>query len=90
MTSLTASCWVVMADGGSVSAGILVVYLYGDSDPEYRRNFEFFLEHGLDGADGQVDYIVIVQQVRAFDGTSRTCVACSSLQLTTHTHSDPR
>lgn len=40
-----------------------MIYLYGDTDPNYRRNFEFFLEHGMESAGGLVDYVIIVQQV---------------------------
>ncbi len=41
------------------------MYLYGDTDPLYRRNFEFFAEHGMDAAGGAVEYVVFVQVVGA-------------------------
>lgn len=44
-------------------AGTLVIYLFGDTDPNYRRNFEFFIEHGMESAGGEVEYVIIVQQV---------------------------
>ena len=54
------------SSGSIWNAGTLVIYLFGDSDPHYRRNFEFFLEHGLDSAEGEVDYVIVVQLVRSF------------------------
>ena len=45
--------------------GTLVMYLYGDTDPLYRRNFEFFTEHGMDAGGGSIDFVVFVQVVRA-------------------------
>jgi hypothetical protein len=41
---------------------LLVVYLFGISDKHYQRNFQFFVEHGMDANDG-IEYVVIVQQV---------------------------
>ena len=47
------------------------MYLYGDTDPLYRRNFEFFAEHGMDAGGGSVNYIVFVQVVSAALGALR-------------------
>jgi hypothetical protein len=43
-------------------ADTLVMYIYSDSDPEYRRNLEFFVEFGVT-AGSDCDYIIVVQQV---------------------------
>ena len=40
----------------------LVVYTYSKSDPEYERNLEFFVAHGMWEGDG-CQYLIIVQQV---------------------------
>lgn len=44
--------------------GTLVMYLFGDTDPLYRRNFEFFVEHmDADGGDS-IEFVIFVQVVR--------------------------
>jgi hypothetical protein len=43
-------------------ADTLVMYIYADSDPEYRRNLEFFVRFGVT-AGPECDYIIVVQQV---------------------------
>lgn len=48
--------------GPSVPAETLVVYTYSKSDPEYERNLEFFVAHGMWEGDG-CQYLIIVQQV---------------------------
>ena len=44
-------------------ADTLVMYIYADSDPEYRRNLEFFVRFGVT-AGPECDYIIVVQQVQ--------------------------
>ena len=39
------------------------MYLFGDTDPLYRRNFEFFVEH-TDADGGGVDSVIFMQVVR--------------------------
>lgn len=41
----------------------LMIYVFSDSDPEYRRNLEFFVEFGMGEGDG-CEYVIVVQQVR--------------------------
>ena len=48
----------------AVPAETLVVYTYSKSDPEYERNLEYFVAHGMWEGDG-CQYLIIVQQVRA-------------------------
>lgn len=43
-------------------ADTLVIYVYSDTDPEYRGNLEFFVRHGMWERDG-CDYLIIIQQV---------------------------
>ena len=40
----------------------LVIYVYSKTDPEYERNLQFFVQHGIWEGDG-CDYAIIVQQV---------------------------
>jgi len=40
------------------------MYLFGDTDPLYRRNFEFFIEHMDADGGGSVDFVIFVQVVR--------------------------
>lgn len=40
----------------------LVIYVYSKTDPEYERNLQFFVQHGMWEGDG-CDYAIIVQQV---------------------------
>eukprot|EP00884_Botryococcus_braunii_P001513 jgi/Botrbrau1/11362/Bobra.0038s0111.2 len=39
----------------------LIMYTYSDSDPEYQKNLEFFVKHGM-WEDDPCDYLIIVQQ----------------------------
>ena len=41
----------------------IVVYIYSNSDPEYERNLQFFVEHGVRGGT-DCHYVIVVQQVR--------------------------
>ena len=45
-------------------SGTLVMYLFGDTDPLYRRNFEFFAERMDAGGASDVDFVIFVQVVR--------------------------
>lgn len=60
--------WGGKVPGGSGTSGrsrpadTLVMYVYSDSDPEYRRNLEFFAGFGMAADDG-CDYVIVVQQV---------------------------
>ncbi len=38
------------------------MYVFSDTDPEYLRNLEFFVAHGMAADDG-CDYVVVVQEV---------------------------
>ncbi len=40
----------------------LVIYVFSKTDPEYERNLQFFVQHGMWEDDG-CDYAIIVQQV---------------------------
>ena len=46
----------------AVPAETLVIYTYSKSDPEYERNLEYFVAHGMWEGDG-CQYLIIVQQV---------------------------
>lgn len=46
-------------------ADTLVMYVYADSDPEYRRNLEFFVRFGVSDNDG-CEYVIVIQQVYKF------------------------
>lgn len=46
----------------TMDADTLVIYVYSKTDPEYERNLEFFVEHGMWEGDG-CDYLIVVQQV---------------------------
>jgi hypothetical protein len=57
--------------GTVASRDTLVLYIYGNTDPEYARNLEFFVREGVraDWACGGnacrlVDYVIVVQAVR--------------------------
>lgn len=56
--------WGSIAAGGSGRRPVdmLVIYVFSDSDSEYRRNLEFFVTFGMAEGDG-CDYIIVVQQV---------------------------
>ena len=41
-----------------VEAGVLVLYVFSNTDPEYYANFLFFVKHGIPGCDS-CEYIVI-------------------------------
>ena len=40
----------------------LLLYLYADTDRHYKRNLEFFIEHGINAGSSaaRVNYIIIV------------------------------
>ena len=40
----------------------LVIYVFSKTDPEYERNLQFFVQHGMWEGDG-CEYVIIVQQV---------------------------
>ena len=44
------------------TAETLVLYTYSNSDLEYERNLQYFVEHGMAEGDG-CDYIIVVQEV---------------------------
>lgn len=46
----------------NATADTLVIYTYSKSDPEYERNLEFFIKHGMWENDN-CHYLIIVQQV---------------------------
>jgi len=39
----------------------LVIYVYSNSDPEYRKNLEFFIKEAIKPNDG-CDYVIVLQQ----------------------------
>lgn len=43
-------------------ADTLVVYVYSNTNPEYQRNFHFFLQHGIQFRDNH-HYIIVIQDV---------------------------
>ena len=45
--------------------GTLVIYIYRDSDPHHKRNLVYFLKHGVEGDEGNVDHVIVVQLVRS-------------------------
>ena len=58
--------WSGGAGTGSDSAqrfDTLLLYLYADTDPHYKRNLEFFVERGImsGSSAGIVKYVIIVQ-----------------------------
>ena len=42
----------------------LILYTFSASDPEYRANFQYFLDYGLGGHN--VFYAIIVQQAGCY------------------------
>ena len=50
------------AAAAAIPAATIILYTYSNSDPEYERNLNFFVEHGMWEGDG-CQYLIIVQQV---------------------------
>ena len=46
----------------TTTADTLVVYVYSNTNPEYQRNFHFFLKHGIKPDDNH-HYIIVIQDV---------------------------
>ena len=46
-------------------ASTLIMYVFSNTDLEYRRNLQFFIHHGMWEDDG-CEYVIIVQQVGMF------------------------
>jgi hypothetical protein len=61
-----------------------VLYVFADSDPEYRRNLEFFVRFGIT-AGNDCNYIIVVQQVPQTWRPKR----CSPKQLLTDSMLEP-
>ena len=71
---------VTQVTGNVVNADTLVIYVYSKTDPEYERNLQFFVEHGMWEGDG-CEYLIIVQQV------GKTSIYCQIKERAwTHTH----
>ena len=67
----------------------VVIYTYSRTDPEYERNLQYFVEHGMWEGDG-CDYIIIVQQVPIQStccGTSKCSGTLCQPLLKSATHS---
>lgn len=44
----------------ATSGRTLVVHIFADTDPEYLKNLQFFVQWGID-PDDEADYVVVVQ-----------------------------
>lgn len=70
-------------------AETLLLYLYAPSDPHYRRNLEFFVEQGIRVNDG-IDYVIIVQKVRAPTALCHRCTKTLVTQTLLNPGASPR
>ena len=57
------------------SPSTLVIYTYSKSDPEYERNLDFFVAHGMWEGDG-CHYLIIVQQVGGLGSLQQQRLLC--------------
>ena len=46
----------------NIKPSTLNIYVFSNTDPEYERNLQFFIKHGMWEGDG-CNYVIIVQQV---------------------------
>jgi hypothetical protein len=71
--------------GRKQQADTLVLYVFSDSDPEYRHNLEFFVRFGIAAGDG-CDYVIVVQQVVHSECTQANACACRMIADCHHVH----
>lgn len=48
----------------TTSGKTLVIHIFADTDPEYLKNLQFFVQWGIDPND-EADYIIVVQNTPA-------------------------